>query len=206
MIDHYIFDFDGTISNSYPIFLRIFKEIAEDRGYLIEMSDKELDRAMKITLAHAFEVLGWNKHCTWKDFLDEFHLRQKAYTQDYRAFPEAETLLKQIAKKGKKSYIYTHSGKVVHDMLKNMGLYHFFDFILDSSFDFPNKPKPDALLFFINQFGLDPSACMMIGDRPLVAQAGINAGMKGCLWDQDNLFPDYLPDLRVKSLLEIEIQ
>lgn len=205
MIDHFIFDFDGTISDSYPIFLTIFKEIAEARGYTISLSDTELDRTMRITLRYAFETLGWENFCTWKDFLDEFHRRQKAYTKDYRAFPEAEALLRQIAEKGKKSYIYTHSGKVMHDMLKNMGLYDFFDFILDASFGFPEKPKPDALLFFIQKFGLDPKTCMMIGDRPIDAQAGMNAGMLGCLWDKDDLFPDFCPDIRVVSLLDIKI-
>ena len=205
MIDHFIFDFDGTVSDSYPIFLTIFKEIAVARKYPISMTDTELDHAMRITLKHAFETLGWGVFCTWKDFLDEFHLRQKAYIKEYRAFPEAEVLLKRITEKGKKCYIYTHSGKVVHDMLKNMGLYDFFDFILDASFGFPEKPKPDALLYFLKNFGQDPKTCMMIGDRPIDAQAGMNAGMIGCLWDKDDLFPDFHPDVRVVSLLDIDI-
>ena len=37
------------------------------------------------------------------------------------------------------------------------------------------------------------------------AQAGMNAGMIGCLWDKDDLFPDFYPDVRVVSLLDIDI-
>ena len=110
-----------------------------------------------------------------------------------------------LAKCEKKSYLYTHSGSVVTDMLKNMGLLDRFKFILDSSYGFPSKPAPDALLYLLKRFGLDARSCMMIGDRPIDVQAGKNAGMLGCLWDADSLFSDFTPDIRVKCLLDINI-
>lgn len=67
------------------------------------------------------------------------------------------------------------------------------------------RPAPDALLYFLERFGLEAGACMMIGDRPIDAQAGMNAGMLGCLRDADGLFPDFNPDIRVRSLLDVDI-
>ena len=75
-----------------------------------------------------------------------------------------------------------------------------FDFVLDASYNFPFKPAPDALLFFLEKFKLDPKTCMMIGDRPIDAHAGMNAGMYGCLWDSDALFSDGNVDYYIKEL------
>ena len=206
MIDHFIFDFDGTISDSYPIFIQIFHEIAQKHKLPFHTSDRELDRMLKINIKRGFEFLGWDKVYEWNFFLDEFHTYQANHALDFQAFPEAEELLKRISANGKKSYLYTHSGAIVKVMLENMGLLHYFDFILDSSYGFPAKPKPDALLFFLKKFGMEPLSCMMIGDRPIDAQAGMNAGMVGCLWDVDGRYSDFCADVTVQSLLDIGIK
>ena len=204
-IEHFIFDFDGTISNSYPIFVKIFHEISDEKGLALNMDDFSLDRAMKITVTNAFHSLGWDEIYDKKELFQCFEKHQAMHKLDFRPFPDAVELLDRIAVCGKKSYIYTHTGEVVRDMLKNMNLLDRFEFILDNSYGFPTKPAPNALLYFLERFGLSADECMMIGDRPIDAQAGMNAGMLGCLWDADGLFLDFTPDIRVKSLLDIEI-
>ena len=46
---------------------------------------------------------------------------------------------------------------------------------------FPGKPAPDAVLYLLEKHGLDPAETIMIGDRDLDGQSGINAGATGCL-------------------------
>ena len=123
---------------------------------------------------------------------------------DFQIFPEAADLLISAKAQGKHNYIYTHTGPVVKEMLDHMGVLDCFDFILDASYSFPLKPAPDALRFFLDKFGFDPKTCMMIGDRPIDAYAGMNAGMYGCLWDADGLFADAKVDFYVKELAEIK--
>ena len=122
----------------------------------------------------------------------------------FTAFPEAVELLEYAVQNSKKNYVYTHSGSIVGEMLKNMGIDHLFTFILDSSYGFPAKPAPDALHYLCERFALDPKNCMMIGDRPIDAQAGMNAGMPGCLWDAGVLFPDAKVDIVVKDLADVK--
>ena len=43
----------------------------------------------------------------------------------------------------------------------------------------------------------------MIGDRPIDAHAGMNAGMYGCLWDADGLFEDAQVDFYIKDLSKV---
>lgn len=204
MIDRLIFDFDGTISDSYPQFVKFFHLFAEENGLTLPITDEELFRALNVNVRRAFETTGWNQNCTYLTFLDDFHNKQIKYALDFKAFDEAVELLQYAAQTGRHNYIYTHSGPIVSEMLKNMGILHLFDFILDASYSFPVKPKPDALLFLSEKFSLDPKNCMMIGDRPIDALAGMNAGMTGCLWDAYGFFPDAEVDHKVKKLSEIK--
>lgn len=202
-IDHLIFDFDGTISNSYPLFLGFVHAYAEEQGLSINMTDDELFYALNLTMKETFERLGWDRFISYREFIDDFHQKQIDHATEFRAFPEAIALLEYAVSIGKKNYIYTHTGPIVSEMLKNMGIFHLFDFILDDSYGFPAKPCPDGLCFLAKHLHLDPATCMMIGDRPIDAHAGMNAGMIGCLWDFYGFFEDVKVDHRVSSLSEI---
>ena len=63
----------------------------------------------------------------------------------------------------------------------------------------PRKPAPDMLLHLMQQYQLDPSECMMVGDRPLDTEAGINAGVLSVLLDMEGRFPQGKCDLRIAS-------
>ena len=203
MIEHLIYDFDGTIADSYPIFVRFVHQISEKRGIEIPCDDDTLYRALKITLRHTYDILGCEQICNYKTFADDYHALQEAYAEEFLAFPEAGELLAAAKEKGKHNYLYTHTGSVVKKMLENQGLLDHFDFILDASYGFPMKPAPDALRYLRERFDLNPQTCLMIGDRPIDAYAGMNAGMKGCLWDSDGLFEDAKVDYYIKDLYEI---
>ena len=203
MIDHLIFDFDGTISDSYSLFVRMWIEVAKNRNIPIPCDENTLYRALKITGAEGYRVLHCEDLVDYDTFIDDFHHLQEKYRMEFRPFPQAVELLRASVKAGKKNYIYTHTGPVVKDMLANMGILDCFEFILDSSYGFPFKPAPDALLFFLDKFKLDPKSCIMIGDRPIDAHAGMNAGMYGCLWDDEDLFADAKVDYYIKDLSEV---
>ena len=203
MIEHLIYDFDGTIADSYPLFVRFLREGAKKRGYPIRCSDEDLYRAAKITIYEAYRTIGGEAIVPFQTFIDDFHELQETCRNEFVAFPEAKELLLRAKEAGKHNYIYTHTGPVVKEMLANMGILEHFDFILDASYHFPMKPAPDALLYFLDRFGFDPKACMMIGDRPIDARAGQNAGMHGCLWDADGLFSSEGIDYYVKDLSEV---
>ncbi|MBQ8310223.1 MAG: HAD-IA family hydrolase [Clostridia bacterium] len=204
MIDHLIFDFDGTVSDSYPLFVQFFHKTAKKRGFTIPCTDDELYRASKRVMHDAYVAAQCEDVCDYPTFVDDFHELQVVHRNEFQIFPAAKALLTAATEQGKHCYLYTHTGPVVKEMLENMGVSDCFDFILDSSYGFPMKPAPDALLFFLDKFGFDPKSCVMIGDRPIDAHAGMNAGMYGCLWDADHLFPEAQVDFYIKDLSEVK--
>ena len=202
--EHLIFDFDGTISDSYPLFVEFFHAIAEQKQLPFDLTDEELDRQLRQTLRKGYEAMGWEKLISYRDLLTLFREMQEKRAMKFQAFPEAIDLLQYAAKCGKKLYVYTHSGDLVNQMMKNMGIDSLFTFVLDASFGFAEKPSPDALLYLMQRFELKAGACLMIGDRPIDANAGMNAGMKGCLWDARELYPEAKADYVVRSLSEVK--
>ena len=199
MIKNLIFDFDGTISDSYPVFVRIVRAICKDKGWRIDCTDGQIMDKLKVDVKTCWEYL----ECPFEETVVPFWQYQHAYCNDYKAFPEIQPLLERALALGKRNYVYTHSPAVVIDILKNMGLDGYFTDVITSEYHFPAKPAPDALNFLCQKHGLDPKHCMMIGDRPIDTQAGHNAGMIGCLWDVDGRYPDCQPDYKIKTLEEL---
>ena len=199
MIDHLIFDFDGTISDSYPIFVRIIRTICKDKGWEINRTDEQLLDKLMINVPACWMDLGYS----YQEAAGPFWDYQKEFRFDFKAFPAVRPLLEKSISLGKKNYIYTHSSDVVLDMLKNMGLDGYFTDVITSSYHFPRKPAPDALQFLCQRNGLDPQNCMMIGDRPIDTQAGHNAGMIGCLWDACGDYPDEEVEYKIQRLEEL---
>ena len=205
MIKHLIFDFDGTISDSYPHFMDIFHRLAQKHGWEIPVDEEGLLQALLVSVKAAHRQFGWDRYISYPDFWNAFEELQVEKALEFKAFPAAVELLKHATEQGIQCYIYTHSGKVVAEkMLKNMQVDQYITYTIDKSMDFPPKPAPDALQFLIEKFNLPAKECMMIGDRPIDAQAGMNAGMKGCLWDQYGIFADATADLYVRHLEEIK--
>ncbi len=204
MIEHLIYDFDGTIADSYPIFMQLWYTVAKRHNITVPCDYNTFYRELKKTGYDAYLALRCEDIITYDQFLEEFHELQEEHRMEFPAFPEAIDLLRSAKAAGKKNYLYTHTGPVVNQMLENLGIAELFEFVLDSSYHFPLKPAPDALIFLSEKLNLKPEECMMIGDRPIDAHAGMFAGMRGCLWDAEGLFPDARVDYYIKDLSEVK--
>ena len=203
MIKNLIFDLDGTIINSYPHFVEFFYEVCKKNGVEVPYDRETVYRMLKITVPQAYARLNCEDKMSYEKFYSDF---VGLYTQNYQkltGFEETVSLIRHAKEAGKKNYLYTHTGPVAKDILKNLGIFDCFEFVLDASYHFPAKPAPDALLFLAEKNGLDVKECIMIGDRPIDALAGINAGMVGFLWDEENLFPDAKVDYLCKDITEV---
>ena len=200
--DHFIFDFDGTLSDSYAAFVKAAMIIAEKYG--VSADREEVYHLLKkYSTVHLFNTLPFGER------RDEAYAEFSSLSKELLA-AEAEMiegtveLLEYIEKMGGKSYIYSHSGDVVLKNVKRWGIERFFtDYMLGDK-TYPRKPAPDALLVLVNRHSLELSRSVMIGDRDIDVLAGKNAGMDGILMDDENFYPDLEVTYKVKSLAEIK--
>lgn len=198
---YYIYDFDGTISDSYPTFTKAFMKMLDDFG--IPDTYENVYAKLKVSFGNA---------CSSYDFPPTDKKVSQIYAE-YRVplmpiyakpFDDAEKLLATVIENGGKNYIYTHSGQIAWDLLEMWGLKKYFSGGVTADMKFPGKPAPDALNYLCEKEGLDKAQCVMIGDRDIDILAGQNAGMDGILLDPGSkYFPNFKATYNVDTLEEI---
>lgn len=198
---HLIYDFDGTLSDTYPCFTETV--LALIKKYGISDTYENVYANLKVNVGHALKQYDFGKDTVAAR--REFHIiHDELAPKIQNPYPEAEEILRYAMAHGHKNYLYTHSGKIVSILLEQWGIADCFEDIIDSTMKFPAKPAPDALNYLCEKHGLDKKDCIMIGDRDIDTDCGRNAGMKGCLFDPDHYYDDADVDYRIENLLELK--
>jgi len=200
MYEYIIYDFDGTIANSYPVFAKALVETMKRHGK--ELTYQTAYDQLKVSVGHAIRLnasIEGVKELTAEFYEIYFEIARK----ELEAFSDAKDILQYVIDHKKKNYIYTHTGKFVYEMLEKMGISDMFEFVLDGSYGFPSKPKPDALLFLMKKCNIDPQKALMVGDRDIDTNAAHNAGIAGCLIE-DGYYPDCKTEYYIKHLSELK--
>lgn len=197
---YYIYDFDGTISDSYPTFTNAFLQMLSDLG--IQDTYESVYSKLKISFANACNSYDLPKmEKTVSQLYREYRLPLMPIYA--KPFEDAEKLLSYVVENGGKNYIYTHSGQIAWDLLELWGLKKYFEGGVTSDMKFPFKPAPDALNYLCEKEGLDKELSVMVGDRDIDILAGKNAGIDGILFDPEGYFPNFECTYRVNTLEEI---
>ena len=183
---HFFWDFDGTLFDTYHRITRAILKALNDLGVQAEFDE---------VYAVAKRSIG----ACYEPFVKPLGLPREAYSAAYRAhaeeepvdtirlYPGARETLEEICRLGGKNYIYTHRGASTHQVIAYYGMEGLFTDYVTSEHGFPSKPAPDALRYLMDKHGLKPEECIMIGDRRLDGEAGLNAGMSGALIDLDRM-------------------
>ena len=177
MYNSFIWDFDGTIFDSYPHITSAMAKMASNNG--IEGTLSEMRAALEVSFATAYNVF----HLT-REQIDEFRAYEKDvnFKPEVTPFEKTEMVLKAVLEKGGKNYIYTHRGQAsTIYYLEKYDLSKYFSALITADDGFPLKPNPDALLHLSEKFCIDKQKALMIGDREIDVLSGVNAGMDGCL-------------------------
>lgn len=184
---HYIWDFDGTLYDTYGLMTDIWRQVLAHYG--VSAPDADILRLAK---RKGRDVL--TAYCPDRDPKEGFSLYhqygREAGISRMRLYAGAERFLRRTISAGAQHYLYTHRDNAALDALKRDGLYPLFTDFITSQDGFPSKPAPDALNHLIGRHMLNRSACVMVGDRALDMQAAQNAGIDGVLFDPDGFYPD----------------
>lgn len=198
---HLIYDFDGTLSDTYPCFTETVLELIKQYG--ISDTYENVYSNLKVNVGYALKQYDLGKDAA--EARRDFHvIHNELAPKIQKPYPEAEEVLRYAMAQGHKNYLYTHSGKIVKILLERWGIADCFEDIIDSTMKFPTKPAPDALNYLCEKHGLDKKDCLMIGDRDIDTDCGRNAGMKGCLFDPDHYYDKADVDYRIENLLEMK--
>ncbi|QVI35972.1 haloacid dehalogenase [Lacticaseibacillus chiayiensis] len=202
MLVNAIWDFDGTLYDSYPGMMKALRSLVLDNGGQIE--SQELYRQVKKTSIKKFLTDFGSKVGRSVDELEaEYHRRARVYLHDIHPYPAALSVLTAIKEQGGHNLLLTHRDHSAWDILANDHADTLFLGGVDSDLDLPRKPAPDAIQYLLKRFQLNPAVTAMIGDRSLDVDAGINAGVKTIYFNVDGLNAAPQADFQINHLEEI---
>ncbi|MGC5713048.1 HAD-IA family hydrolase [Enterococcus faecium] len=196
---NYIWDFDGTLFDTYPAMVDGAWQALKDFG--ISMDKKEIYFKMK---KYSTSYLINESNLNAKEFNELFHRYEKESTEVSRPFQETKQVLEMLKDNGGRHFILTHRlTESTWGLLKEHRLAHLIEEVVGIDQDFPRKPDPASLNYLIDTFHLERTDTMMIGDRRLDIEAGKNAGVATCLYDIDHFLGEIPADYVVGNLNEI---
>lgn len=183
-----IWDWDGTLYNSYPQMLRGFSELLHSYGF--NFGEDRLLLEMKR------EVKGFLKEiCPLKglDF-ERLYVEYQGYTSKYeteeslKPFDGMMPMLERLKKLGCQHYVFTHRDYRAREICSNQGYEHIFSgWLMRDDEGFARKPSGDGIRYIIKKYSLKFENCLMIGDRAIDISSAKNAGIRGMLFEPDLL-------------------
>ncbi|MBE6617501.1 MAG: hypothetical protein E7627_06155 [Ruminococcaceae bacterium] len=190
---NYIWDFDGTLYNTYVHEIKVMWEVLGRHGLTETINKEEMYRWMRVGYGNITRFPGVTEEI-YNEFRHEgLKIGDEEHEPRILPFEDCGKVLSAIVKNGGRNYIYTHRDKTTLTWyLTEYGMIGYFTDAVTSDEHFPMKPSPEGLLALCERNGLVLSESIMIGDRIIDGACGRNAGMSGALVN----YPPHLPDGR----------
>ncbi|EMG31789.1 HAD family hydrolase [Streptococcus oralis] len=171
----FIWDLDGTLLDSYEAILLGIEEtfarfsIPYDKEQVREFILKYSVQDLLVQVAEE-RKLGVEE-------LNEVRAQSLAEKNaQVVLMPGAREVLNWADQVGIRNFVYTHKGDNAFTILRDLGLESYFTEILTSQSGFARKPSPEAAIYLLDKYQLNPEKTYYIGDRTLDVEFAQNSG------------------------------
>lgn len=214
-VDAVIFDLDGTLIDSAPIYYAII-DIVFDRLGLPPVPKSTLLEAMKngefewdLVLPHEMRRRKEQLIEKAREIIDE--IAPSMFHDRIKLIPGTAEALKQLATRGLKLALVTSSLReymaVKLAPLARAGVADIFEAVITADDVQRKKPHAEPLVMCSQELGLAAGRCVYVGDTRVDIKAGKAAGMQtvGVLtgFDDFGALKRELPDTIIKGVSEI---
>jgi HAD superfamily hydrolase (TIGR01509 family) len=178
-----LFDFDGTLTPSLPLWVKAFHIAVAQTG--VTFTDEEV--IQRFFYRNWEEVATELKFASLGAFRDEIHRGLRIAFHDAQLFPEVLSLLEACKSRGLQTALVTSAPRVViNDVMPRLELHELFDHIVCAD-DVKNfKPHPEPVLMTLAALNRAPTEAIMIGDSTADILAGKAAGTATALYMTDD--------------------
>lgn len=202
MINNIIWDFDGTLFNTYPAMVNAFKKALMDCE-IKNVSEDEIITYLRISVAtavnHFMKTYSLNE-----DLTERFKFYEhKIGADEIMPFPYARELCSEFQKSGGKNFILTHRDNTIFDFLKYHDMLKYFEEIATKNNNFKRKPDPEGFVYFLNKYNINNENTLAVGDRELDILGAKSASIKTCLYNTNNIVFNEKTDYNIISLSDL---
>ena len=173
----FIWDLDGTLLDSYEAILSGIEEtfaqfaIPYDKGKVREFILKYSVQDLLVQVAEERKLDV--------EVLNQVRAQSLAEKNaQVVLMPGAREMLAWADQAGIQQFVYTHKGDNALTILRDLGLESYFTEILTSQSGFARKPSPEAAIYLLDKYQLNPDNTYYIGDRTLDVEFAQNSGIQ----------------------------
>ena len=173
----FIWDLDGTLLDSYEAILSGIEETftqfsipydkEQVREFILKYSVQDL--LVQVAEERKLDV----------EVLNQVRAQSLAEKNaQVVLMPGAREVLDWTDQVGIQQFVYTHKGDNAFAILRDLGLESYFTEILTSQSGFARKPSPEAAIYLLDKYQLNPDNIYYIGDRTLDVEFAQNSGIQ----------------------------
>jgi pyrophosphatase PpaX len=178
-----LFDFDGTLAPSLPLWLEAYHIALAKFG--IAISDEEVLR--RCFFRDWAEVAEDFAVCTSEELrIAVAHGLQEAFA-NAALFPQARAVIEHCREHGLQTALVTSSPReLIATVASRLDVAHLFDFVICGDEVANYKPHPEPVLTTLRALACEPMYAIMIGDSHADILAGKAAGTRTALFLPDD--------------------
>jgi phosphoglycolate phosphatase-like HAD superfamily hydrolase len=197
VIRNIIWDFDGTLFDTYPALIRAFSKALDDYG--VQISQELIVRHARLSLTLYGDELAKQYDLDPEEMQQRYLGYYASYPlDDQKPFAGVRLVCEYICSRSGANVIVTHRNAVsVRRLLKVYDMGTYFDDLITTEGGYPLKPDPAMFEEVIRRCDLKLRETLAVGDRDLDIQSGYAAGVHTCLFGP--AVTEVEPDLRITS-------
>jgi phosphoglycolate phosphatase-like HAD superfamily hydrolase len=202
MIKHIVWDLDGTLFDTYPVFISVIQATMSEFGYTpdADLISRLARESLTGCLAILSETYGLAEGVVENKF---GHRYGRIPYQQQRLQPGARALCEYITDLGGKNVIVTHRRRrSTNGLLDAHDLSKLVADSITGDDGYPDKPDPTSMLVIMTRNEIVAAEALAIGDRELDIIAGRGAGLRTCLLGTERVETE--PDIHITELTQLQ--
>ena len=179
-------DFDGTLFDTYPHFVRAFENALNTFG--VTSPYNEIRTLITTTLEDTVDYFSYKHEVNRDELLRLYKLfRTEIRPAQVSLYPGVTKTLKAIKDSGRRNHLYTNRDHSALQYLEEFNIFQYFDGLITEENIGELKPAPSGMYLLLEKYQISPIKMLMVGDRAIDMDAAKAAGTGTCFYNSNRI-------------------